>query len=126
MPVIAVLMVLLLQTTARAAAPAAAASYQSISGNSVVFVVDVGSPAPSSLILQHMHPTQRKVISSSPPADKIYNARGVCKWLIKNSRNGSYTFTLTFDAPVSGKDISLILRYRNPSTKTFKEITVKP
>lgn len=126
MPLIAVLIFTLQQTPASAAAPAASARYQSVSGNTVVFVVDVGSPAPSSLILQHIHPAQRKLVSSSPRADKIYNARGVCKWLIKNSRSGTYPFSLTFDGPVSGNDISLILRYRHPSTKTFKEITVKP
>jgi len=127
MPITAVaLLLFLLQAPAVAAAPPVSAGYQSVSGNTVVFVVEIGSPAPSSVIIQHVHPAQRKLVGSSPRADKVYAARGVCKWLIKNSRSGIYPFRVSFDAPVSAGDISLILRYRHPSTKNFEEVTVRP
>lgn len=119
-------MLFLLHTASVAAAPPASARYQSVSGKTVVFVVEIGSPAPSSVIIQHMHPARRTLVGSSPRADKVNSARGVCKWLIKNSRSGIYPFRMTFDAPVSGKDIRLTLRYRNPSTKTFEEVSVRP
>ncbi len=108
------------------AATPARAVYQSIANNKVVFLVEVGSPAPTSLIVQHFHPSDNRLISTSPQADKVDRQSGTAKWFLKNVRSGMYPFSLSFTGEIDPGSIQLILRYRDPQTRSFQEIVVRP
>lgn len=104
----------------------AAISYQKVSQNKVVFAVEVSSPAPSSLIVQHYHSSDNNLVAASPRAQRIDNGRGYSKWLLKGVRPGVYPFSLTFSKNVRPGNIQLILRYRDPRGGRFFEKSVRP
>lgn len=104
----------------------AAISYQSVSQNKVVFTVEVSSPAPTTLIVQHYHAAGNELMAASPRAQQIDNKRGYSKWLLRNVRPGVYPFSLTFRNTVQRDDIQLILRYRDPQGGGFFEKFARP
>lgn len=104
----------------------ARAQYQNGSGKTITFLVEVTSPAPSSLIVQHFHPTGITIIGTSPQANKVNPGSGIAKWFLKNIQPGTYRFSLSFNKSVTQGDIRLILRYRDPASGSFKESAVSP
>jgi hypothetical protein len=121
-----VLLLFSLAALPSAAAASAGAVYKSVNGNKVVFLVEVGIPAPASLIVQHFHPQGTRLLAASPSADQINNGAGTSKWLIKNVRPGVYPFSLSFDGRISPADLKIILRYHDPKTGSFREIVIRP
>jgi hypothetical protein len=122
----AVLFFCLTTPFAASAATPARAVYQSIANKKVVFLVEVGITAPSSLIVQHYHPRDNRLISTSPQADKIERQSGTAKWFLKNVSSGMYPFSLSFTEKIDPDTIQLILRYRDPQTGSFQESVVRP
>ncbi len=102
------------------------AKYQSVSKHKVVFLVEIGNPAPSSLIVSHKHPPSNKLISASPAATKMNQKAGVSKWLLKNVKPGVYPFSLSFKKPVSPGSLSLTVRHRDANSGKFQEMLIRP
>jgi hypothetical protein len=100
--------------------------YQNVTGNKVVFTVEVATPAPSTLIVQHYHTAGNDLVAASPRAQQIDNKRGYSKWLLRNVRPGVYPFSLTFSNAVRPGDLQLILRYRDPQGGGFFEKFSRP
>ncbi|MEE4240140.1 MAG: hypothetical protein V2I36_01645 [Desulfopila sp.] len=102
------------------------AVYQSVANSKAVFLVEVGNPAPASLIIQHFHPQESRLIGTSPRADKIDDQSGNAKWFLKNVKAGIYPFSLSFNRKVAPETLRLIIRYREPQTGSFQEIVMRP
>ncbi len=102
------------------------AKYQSVSNNKVVFLVEVGSPAPSSLIVSHKHPPGNRLMSTSPAATKMNQKAGVSKWLLKNVRPGVYPFSLSFKNPVAPRSLSFTVRHRDAASGKMQESLIRP
>lgn len=102
------------------------AKYQSVANNKVVFLVEVGNPAPSSLIVSHKHPPSNRLLSSSPAATKMNQKAGVSKWLLKNVKPGVYPFSLSFKNPVVPRTVSLTVRHRDVASGKFQEKLIRP
>ncbi len=99
--------------------------YITVTPSHVVFVVTVGQPTPSHLIIQHFHPAGSKFLTSSPDAVKISDKKHFSKWLMKEVQPGSYSFSLD----LRGSDTSgfkLVLRYSDPSGGGFRESVIAP
>jgi hypothetical protein len=124
--VIQSVLILLLSIGISYAEDPAAISYQTVSQNKVVFTVNVSSPAPTTLIVQHYHAAGNDLVAASPRAQQIDNSRGYSKWLLRNVRPGVYPFSLTFKNTVQPDDIQLILRYRDPQGGGFFEKFARP
>ncbi len=120
------LLFLILSSGISFAADPAEISYQNVSENKVVFAVEVSSPAPTTLIVQHYHAAGNDLIAASPRAQQIDNRRGYSKWLLRNVQPGVYPFSLTFRSTVHPEDIQLILRYRDPRGGGFFEKYARP
>jgi hypothetical protein len=103
-----------------------AAQYQSIENGAVVFVISVGSPAPSSLIIQHYHPSDIAVTGTSPAASKINVKAGFAKWFFKNPQPGSYSFSLNLARTVPPESVRLVLRYKDPGSGALQEVVAQP
>lgn len=120
-----ILLLLFLAGVSHAEDPAVI-NYQNVSGKKVVFTVEVASPAPSTLIVQHYHSAGNDLVAASPRAQQIDNKRGYSKWLLRNVRPGVYPFSLTFNKNVRPGDLQLILRYRDPQGGGFFEKFSRP
>jgi len=101
-------------------------TYKSVTSKNAVFSITIGNPAPSSLIIQNHHTPGVKASASSPSASKVNYKEGTAKWLLKNTRPGNYTFSITFAGSVIPSDTHLILRYRDPATGSFQETHIRP
>jgi hypothetical protein len=94
--------------------------YVSITKNQIEFIVNVGIPAPTSLIVQHFHPAQI-LLGTVPQASKVDSDMGSVKWFIKSVEPGEIPFTLTFNRNLSESSVKVILRYRDPVTGNYTE-----
>lgn len=117
---------LLIYFTSHADAATVTGAYKSVTSNNTVFSITVGTPAPSSLIIQNHHTPGVKASATQPSASKVNYREGTAKWFLKNTRPGNYTFSITFAGPVSLSDTYLILRYRDPATGNFQETRIRP
>ncbi len=102
------------------------AKYQSVINNKVVFLVEVGNPAPSSLIVSHKHPPSNRLLSASPAATKMNQQAGVSKWLLKNVKPGVYPFSLSFKNPVVPRTVSFTVRHRDAASGKFHDKLIRP
>lgn len=121
-----VLLLFLFSNGTSYAKDSAVISYQSISGKKVVFTVEVSSPTPTTLIVQHYHSVGNDLVAASPRAQQIDNNRGFSKWLLRKVRPGVYPFSLTFKNTVRPDNLQLILRYRDPNGGGFFEKFARP
>jgi len=118
--------ILFLATNSYVFGASVSGSYRSVSNNSVVFDIKVGRPAPSSLIIQHFHPAALRITAASPSASKINARSGVAKWFLKNPQTGRHTFSINFSGTPSAAALRVVVRYKDPSTGTFQEISITP
>lgn len=125
-PLLYFLVSLFLAVPQSMAASNVTARYQSVKDNSVVFIVEVGSPAPANLIVSHSHPAANRLVSASPAATKINHQAGISKWLLRSVKPGVYPFSLHFKNPVQARALRLTVSHRNPASGSIKEFVVRP
>lgn len=122
----AAIAVMQLYSASYAKAASVTGAYKSVTNKNAAFSITIASPSPSNLIIQNHHTPGVKVSTESPSASKVNYREGTVKWLLKNTRPGSYSFSVNFAGPVSPADIYLILRYRDPATGNFLETQIRP
>jgi len=101
-------------------------AYRDTGAVTVNFDVNISSPPPSSLIIQHYHPANAKVKVTSPAAGKTDNSKGYVKWFVKNPQPGKFGYSITFSKPQPRDNYKLVIRFKDPLNGIFQEIKVYP
>lgn len=93
------------------------AMYKQSTGKAVTVLINVGAPAPSSLILIQKFPQGAKIIHSDPSPQKNNSQKGQAKWLFRNPGEGHITVTFSFDRQVKAGEISGQIRFKNTGNR---------
>lgn len=117
---IALFLIFLLPLSATAAS--VTGKYTRISGNTTIFEISVGTPSPSSIIVEQSLGSKNKVQSASPKPKKI-SGSGNIKWLLTNTRSGKQQFTVKMANPIKGS-VRAMIRYRDPASGKFIEQSI--
>jgi hypothetical protein len=115
----------LLLSTAHAHDPISG-HYTSVDGSRAELVIQIGSPAPSSLIIQQFFPPQNTLRKASPAPGKLQRGQGVAKWFFKNPRPGTFVIRLDFQNRISPQSLRAIIRCKQPNTGRFIEKQIRP
>jgi hypothetical protein len=100
--------------------------YLQASGQEIRLELDIGRPAPASVIvIQHL-PRGTGIKSSSPRLQKFNKKRSEAKWLLKGPRPGLLTMAMHLDRPVKKGAVSGELRYMNPATGKMVTMRIAP
>lgn len=113
LPLLLLLLVMSLPVELRAA-PLVTARYARIAGQEVVAEISVGHPPPPTIIVIQRLPAEVSVIQAEPATKSANSNRGEVKWLLRGVRAGRIPVRLTLDRPVTSREISGKIRYREP------------
>ena len=108
-----------------AAASSVSGRYLSAEGTKVVLSLSIQNPSPANLIVEQYFSPGNKIVTTSPRAKKIDNAKCKAKWLFRNTRSGNITLSIQLKAPLTGRP-SAMVRYRDPSGGSFTELRISP
>ncbi|MBU1140390.1 MAG: hypothetical protein KKD01_05260 [Proteobacteria bacterium] len=100
------------------------ARYLENSGKVTVLELTIEAPAPSSVIVQQQLPPGTRIHNAAPAYTKFNPGKAEVKWLFKRPRPGVRTITLHYDAPLSGKGASAVIRCKSPTSGQLMTITV--
>ncbi len=117
----------LVALTSLVAVPAARAEgeitarYLAAQGREIVLEIQVGTPAPGSLIVIQRTPRGSSLQKAVPLPKQ--SGRGEIKWLIRQPSPGTLTLRTTFAEPLSPGAVSAVIRCKDPLTG--KMLTIK-
>ncbi|WP_136808376.1 hypothetical protein [Desulfosediminicola flagellatus] len=114
----------LLCSTQEASASPVSGRYLQTSGGMIKLQVNIGSPAPQSIILEQYLPPGTTVTNTLPKARKIESASGKVIWLFKRVNSGNMNVTMNVSPNSAANSVSGILRYRVPGGGSLVEIPV--
>jgi hypothetical protein len=98
--------------------------FRTSSGTEIVFILIIGSSAPTGLIVEQHLELGNSIIGTNPGARKI-DDNGIVKWLFRKTRPGQYTLTTQLAQPLKGK-IRTTVRYRAPDSGALVTKTITP
>lgn len=94
------------------------------SGSTITLEISVGTPAPTSIIVEQSF-SQKNTIKAAQPKPKKISGNGNAKWLLKNIKPGKKRFTLQLASPLKGS-IRGVVRYKDPASGKFLEKSFTP
>jgi hypothetical protein len=100
-----------------------AGNYLKKSGKEIVLQLNIGRPAPTSIIVTQYIPGNTGVISSSPPHKKYNKGKGELTWLIKHPSPGKQRIQLKLHGP-GIKSVSASVRFMDPVSGAMKSVSV--
>lgn len=100
--------------------------YRSTFGTTIELELQVGYPAPASLIVEQYFPAGLQILSAQPALQKYSSTQGMAKWFLKEIKPGSYNIFLQFDQPVQSSSVRGVIRYRYPLRGYFVEYRIIP
>jgi hypothetical protein len=98
--------------------------YLSNTGTTIVLEISISKPAPSSIIVEQSIAKSNTILSVNPNPKKVTKS-GQIKWLLTNLRPGKQRLTTKLSGPLNG-NVRGILRYRDPASGQFTEVSITP
>jgi len=101
------------------------AEYLQGGGNAVTIRVEVTRPAPAATIVLQRFPPGVRLLSADPSPADVEPSTGTARWFFKRIRPGRSTISMQLSRPVSSKELSGIIRYREPGTGKMVRVTIR-
>lgn len=92
------------------------------SGNRFELVIDIGGPAPPTVIVLITLPRGINIQDAEPPPDKFEARHHTAKWLLRGLEAGRTRLTLTTTRSLPLESLTASVRYRDRSSGTVAEI----
>lgn len=116
-----------------AVAPVTAGSSDTVSGNytssagrDILVQIEVGTPAPSTVIIIQSLPPGTEIEQSSPELTMYNPERGEAKWLLENVGPGRHSLSLRLKEPVASGAVAGEIRFRDPATGAMVKKGIRP
>ena len=100
--------------------------YLSSKGQNILLELNVGSPAPSMIIIMQKVPAEASIIKASPKFKKYDKTRGQAKWLLTGVKPGRIKMKMTLSKPIKSSEVFGEVRYKNPATGKMVKMAVMP
>jgi hypothetical protein len=100
--------------------------YTSSAGREILLQIDVGTPAPATVIIIQSLPPGTEIEQSTPELNMYKLERGEAKWLLKDMAPGRHSLSLRLKGPVSSGAVRGEIRFRNPATGEMVKTGVRP
>lgn len=100
--------------------------YLAAAGQEISLQLEIGSPAPASVIvIQHL-PVGLAIEAATPPLQKFTPNQGEAKWLLKKPQPGVLAVVMRLARPAQAGEVSAEVRYLSPATGAMVVIPVRP
>lgn len=100
--------------------------YLAAAGQEIRLQLEIGSPAPASVIVVQRLPVGLAIESATPPLQKFLLDQGEAKWLLKKPSPGVVVVDLRLARPVQAGEVSAEVRYMHPTTGAMVVMPVRP
>jgi hypothetical protein len=101
-------------------------SYTSSAGREILLQIEVGTPAPATVIIIQGLPPGTEIEESTPELNMYNQERGEAKWLLKGMAPGRHSLSLRLKEPVASGAITGEIRFRDPATGEMVKIRINP